>query len=571
MLRQHMKRQVWLFALILGLIPLADQAQAQSRVRDGGGGPSRQVTPQPQPQPKTERKIQPQPSQPNLNPSFPRQVVPGTLPRTNVPGTTVPGTTLPGTKVPGTLPGTKVPGTTIPGTTADPNRVFKPVLPNQNVFTPQGSPGSQFTPGLPGQSLNKLILPKDPFVVGKNGKDVVLKDNKGAGNPNFDFSKVNFTDRLKGGNFAPLAKTGLGQKYNFDRQFNLLAKGDMTRQLLLHDTVLKAGGWRKFAKAGPLATGFTSAHFGCFYPGGGAYPMWCWMPHWSPWVDWCWWDHCDPWCDPRPFWCRPIFWDPCGIWIYYDYPVWLPLPGYICGTWIDLPVVMLDDLDLQLLAVRFVDPGHPEKNLGPRYRVWFRNTSRSDINMPFNVLLMASNDRTATANLPQSGVRVTSIQAGQIMAVDIRLPMEANLLARDAQGHKIPFQYLHVLVDSHREIPEAFEENNGAILARVDILPVDPALFSADVTALAANGMQSVAGEGLGPEPGQLVMFVKGMELQTEIHGWYDLGVRAKLPNLPVMTATGAELVLIRGDGAVSNPLPITLLPTTLVGTVPTP
>ena len=79
--------------------------------------------------------------------------------------------------------------------------------------------------------------------------------------------------------------------------------------------------------------------------------------------------------DPRPIWCRPVVYGPCPRWVYWETPVFVPLPAVGCGTWVDLKpvVVAAATSDLQLVAVRFVDPGHPEEKLGPRYRVWFRN------------------------------------------------------------------------------------------------------------------------------------------------------------------------------------------------------
>ena len=47
---------------------------------------------------------------------------------------------------------------------------------------------------------------------------------------------------------------------------------------------------------------------------------------------------------------------------------------------------------LQLLAVRFVDPGHPEEKTGPRYRVWFRNNSDLAIDKPFDVKNVYTNE-----------------------------------------------------------------------------------------------------------------------------------------------------------------------------------
>jgi hypothetical protein len=49
--------------------------------------------------------------------------------------------------------------------------------------------------------------------------------------------------------------------------------------------------------------------------------------------------------------------------------------------------------------------------------------------------------------------------------------------------------------------------------------------------------------------------------LEGEILGWYDLGVRWTLPKIAVAAPTDAEIVLIRGDGAATNPLKITLNP----------
>jgi len=155
----------------------------------------------------------------------------------------------------------------------------------------------------------------------------------------------------------------------------------------------------------------------------------------------------------------------CPWWYCWDfYPVWCPLYHCGCGYWYNVPVVEIaEGVDLQLLAVRLIDSGDAAQNQGPAYRVWVRNNSHLAILHPFNVLALAARDGRPAADLPQAGVRVDSIEAGQIIPVDIRLPAEAN-----APG--LPM--LHVLVDSHREIAEVYEDNNGAVLNRADILPV---------------------------------------------------------------------------------------------------
>jgi hypothetical protein len=155
----------------------------------------------------------------------------------------------------------------------------------------------------------------------------------------------------------------------------------------------------------------------------------------------------------------------CPWWYCWDfYPAWCPLYHCGCGYWYDVPLVEIaEGVDLQLLAVRLIDSGDAGENQGPAYRVWVRNNSHVAILHPFNVLALSARDGRPAADLPQAGVRVDSIEAGQIIPVDIRLPAKAN-----APG--LPM--LHVLVDSHREIAEVYEDNNGAVLNRADILPV---------------------------------------------------------------------------------------------------
>jgi hypothetical protein len=159
--------------------------------------------------------------------------------------------------------------------------------------------------------------------------------------------------------------------------------------------------------------------------------------------------------------------------------VWKPLPLVSCGTWVNVqPVVVGAEYDLQLLAIRFVDAGHPQERLGPQYRVWFRNNSTRAIHTPFNVMLFASADGVLSADSPQSGVRVTAIEAGQVQAVDIRLPVGVHSMEVDDDGQPAPFTTLHALIDAAREVPEVYEANNGAKVGREEILPIDPASSS---------------------------------------------------------------------------------------------
>ncbi len=314
---------------------------------------------------------------------------------------------------------------------------------------------------------------------------------------------------------------------------------------------------------GPVAPVYLDSAFRFHYYGPRVFASYTWYPHWRPWVHWTWHYPVRPIWDPRPVWVRPIYYEPCVRWVYWNVPAWRPLPVVASGTWVDVEPVAVpaESYDLQLLAVRFVDPGHPEEQLGPRYRVWLRNNSEVPIEQPFSVRLFATAGEQLTPDAPHAGVRVQRIEAGEVQAVDIRLPVEVYAAGDEAAGEGAPFEFVHALVDANREIDEVDETNNGAVIPREDVLPVDPAAFELDTSEAAPGGEVIVAGEGFGPQPGVVLLHVGGLELTAEILGWYDLGVRIAIPELPVTAASEAELVVIRGDGAAANPLPLTVLP----------
>lgn len=349
-------------------------------------------------------------------------------------------------------------------------------------------------------------------------------------------------DRLVNGNFA--------KKLDLGKQIDLSKSGDVARRLDLSKKLELDGGWKN-RQVGLVHKDYTKKAFGANYCGPKHCPHFCWFPYWSPWVNWCYGN------------CNPCYYNPCGPWVYWQYPIWQPLPIVSSGTWVDVPLVSTPSADLQLLAVRFVDAGHPEQNMGPRYRVWIRNNSQMPITQPFNVHAMAANSADPVQGMPMAGVRVNSIEPGQTKSLDIRLPMTAESTGRDASGRSIPFSNLHVLVDSDREIAETSENNNGAAIDRAEILPIDPALMAISEKTVAAGQTINLAGEGLGPEAGQVLVNVNGLELQAEIEGWYDLGVRVKLPSLALASPVDAKVVVIRGDKAATNPLEIKLMPST--------
>lgn len=400
-------------------------------------------------------------------------------------------------------------------------------------------------------------------VVERDG--VKLKDASKAANQRFvaeqtELKKLGgrpaWTTKLEKHPYEKLVVTPKAEKLHLQKQYALHHHGDVARRLNL-SVHIGTGGWGH-RHVGFVSAGYRTHCFHYHYFGPSWYPSYCWYPVWSPWVHWSWDYYCDPYWDPRPVICRPIVYRPVvARWVYWDYPVWEPLPVVSCGTWVDVPPVVVETgYDVQLLAVRFVDPGHPDKNLGQRVRVWLRNNSRESINRPFNVLVLGSDADKPAEDRLEAGQRIESIEAGQTLAVDVRLPVTAD----GKPGAPREFAKLHVLVDSDRELNDTNRANNGILVARRDVLPVDPVLFQAEEEMVATGSTITLAGEGLGPEPGEVLLQVGDEQKPVEVVGWYDLGVRVKVPELPLEGATAAQFVVVRGDTAATNPVQVQLV-----------
>src|SRR5262249_52450919 len=80
-------------------------------------------------------------------------------------------------------------------------------------------------------------------------------------------------------------------------------------------------------------------------------------------------------------------------------------------------------IDVEVLDVRFVDPGDPAKQLGPCYRIEFRNNSDVAIQREFSVAVIAGGPGRLTPQTPRTIEPVPGMQPGQMLAGDIRLPL----------------------------------------------------------------------------------------------------------------------------------------------------
>jgi hypothetical protein len=148
---------------------------------------------------------------------------------------------------------------------------------------------------------------------------------------------------------------------------------------------------------------------------------------------------------------------------HMHYPVMFWFGGHF-----DVGDVVEGGIDVEFTSIRQFDAGDPAKNLAPAYRVWFHNNSDVDINQPFDVAILASNDQTLTTNLPCASVRVDGMAADETMSVDIRLPIEAMSMAT-VDGKPAAYTYLHTIIDSENELVETNKANNLSVYAAKDI------------------------------------------------------------------------------------------------------
>jgi len=129
------------------------------------------------------------------------------------------------------------------------------------------------------------------------------------------------------------------------------------------------------------------------------------------------------------------------------------------------PASLVNGTDLQLVDIKLLDNGRPEAQIGPRYRVSFRNVGSTPVDHEFNVSLVAATEMKLAEDLPQTITRVGAIQGNDINFVDLRLPSSVFQMAT-TDGGKTEFSKLLVFVDSYQEVKDSNRENNIAGLER---------------------------------------------------------------------------------------------------------
>jgi hypothetical protein len=131
-----------------------------------------------------------------------------------------------------------------------------------------------------------------------------------------------------------------------------------------------------------------------------------------------------------------------------------------------------DVLDVELTEVRLVDAGSLERNVGPRFRLYYRNAG--SIEAPkFHVSVAVDLGEKVTEKAELVTVDAVGVKPGKSQSVDVRLPVEVLKMAIDYEGRPTAFNAFVALIDSDNDLDESNEKNNLLVISRAKILPVD--------------------------------------------------------------------------------------------------
>jgi len=175
---------------------------------------------------------------------------------------------------------------------------------------------------------------------------------------------------------------------------------------------------------------------------------------------------------------------PASLTQLFRLPVSLLLCVFTTGAGaMDAPTAQVDQTtlpDLKVIEVRLVDAGDATQDLGPCYRVTVQNDSTAAAR-GFDVSLVAGIDFECFEETTELHIRVEHLAGGQAESVDLRLPVAALNLRRDAQGSDGEYRLLLVVLDRGNEIEERSVQNNRTALDRAEVRSVELRLISSNL------------------------------------------------------------------------------------------
>lgn len=129
--------------------------------------------------------------------------------------------------------------------------------------------------------------------------------------------------------------------------------------------------------------------------------------------------------------------------------------------------------DLEVLEIRLIDAGNLQENLGPAFRVTFRNSTGVNIARPFMVGVMASTSKLLTEGLPEATAEIAGMSAKAVLDADVRLPVTAIAMGHNADGEPVGFSWATASINIQHSVPETNWDNNTLTLNRKELLMVE--------------------------------------------------------------------------------------------------
>jgi hypothetical protein len=126
-------------------------------------------------------------------------------------------------------------------------------------------------------------------------------------------------------------------------------------------------------------------------------------------------------------------------------------------------------IDVETIAIKFIDAGDPSQGTGPAYRVTVRNNTDVAIDDVFDLTLAASNTQALTTGVPVATTWIDGMQASEVRDFDIRLPVAVDTMGPTQDGQPTPFSVLSAMTDSQNRLIETNKENNLLVMNRTDI------------------------------------------------------------------------------------------------------
>jgi len=134
-----------------------------------------------------------------------------------------------------------------------------------------------------------------------------------------------------------------------------------------------------------------------------------------------------------------------------------------------IQMVDCQPIDVETVAVKFIDAGDASQGTGPAYRVTVRNNTDVAIDDVFDLTLAASNGQALRSGVPVATTWIDGMQPSESRDFDIRLPVSVNTMGPTQDGQPTPFSVLSAMADSQNRLVETDKDNNLLVINRTDI------------------------------------------------------------------------------------------------------